>query len=241
LEGQWVGTVEVADDLIFARAELIRSWTGLSGSLRLQGMGELALVWWSGISDDLVFEMEGSGEEFIASGRVSRDGLTGTLNRGGERVPFHLHRIAQLDPRRLQDFAGTYFAEPDWVRPVYVCGDVLGLNQLVAVYGKTGARKALFPINENSFFFGPGFLIPDPMEGRVTFLRDADGRPDRLLWEGSGFTPTIGERLPGESSTPLAQSPGAARCERLSGPVSSSSSATATSRKSWGDFGLRSR
>ena len=65
---------------------------------------------------------------------------------------------------------------------------------------KNGGRKALFPLSESTFFFGPGFLIPEPVEGTVTFLKGMDGR-SYLVWNEYGWDVMVGQRV-GEAAQP---------------------------------------
>lgn len=53
---------------------------------------------------------------------------------------------------------------------------------------------ALFARSENSFSFGPGYLIPEPSEGTLTFLGVREGRASHLLVEQTGVEPEIARR-----------------------------------------------
>jgi hypothetical protein len=84
-------------------------------------------------------------------------------------VPFELHRTLEVDRRLLAATAGTYKRRGGELRSIEDCTGELGWQQLIYV-DRSGGRKALFARPENSFSFGPGYLIPEPSEGTLTFL-----------------------------------------------------------------------
>lgn len=220
LEGRWVGTVKTEDDWLLARVELRNTWNGLYGRMYLQGRGEWTLVRSYSKSDERVFEMRRGDEQFVIAARATHDEIVGHSDWGSERVNVHLRRLVQLDPRLVRSYLGTYGLGSDWIRSIEVCTAELGWDQLLYVDHRTGARKALFPISQNTFFFGPGFLIPLPIEGTVTFLDVQNGRPEQLLWEQAGAPARIAERISSDPQTEakqIARRPGSARCPPFSG------------------------
>src|SRR5712664_4454394 len=78
-------------------------------------------------------------------------------------------------------------------RSIEDCTDELGWQQLIYV-DRSGGRKALFPKSEDSFYFGPGYLIPGPIEGTITFLGAMEGRAGYLMVEQAGSEPEIARR-----------------------------------------------
>src|SRR2546425_6883516 len=64
-EGQWVGTLDAGNDLLFMRAKFNRTWAGTAGTLDLLGTGRLALAKSSYASTDVFFLMK-LGEEAYA-------------------------------------------------------------------------------------------------------------------------------------------------------------------------------
>jgi|GEM_PF-2653743 len=195
LEGLWIGTAEVGDDLLLMRAEFERTPTGLSGMLHVQATGELTLVSFSDSSGKVLLEMKRADEDFVVVAGLRQGALVGHLHRGPMRMPFRLHRIVSVDPELLAAYTGTYQIGSDSVRSIEDCTDELGWEQLIYFDHESGGRKALFPISENTFFFGPGYFIPDPVEGTVTFLNEKGGRPKNLLWDQAGSTARIATRI----------------------------------------------
>lgn len=215
LEGQWVGTV--GEDFRFMRGEFASTWSGQSGSLHLRETGELTLVKTRRIGNETFLDMKRGDEEVVFSGHLTRDTMIGYVDWAAGRTRFQLHRIVPVDRRRLGAYLGSYRVGSEWVRSIEDCAAELGSDQLIYVNPKNGARKALFPISESTFFFGPGFLIPDPVEGTVTFLMGEDGRVQNLLWEQAGSSVVIAERAePGEDQR-VARRDDAPRCRPLPG------------------------
>lgn len=216
VEGRWVGTF--GDDFQFIRGEFASTWKGQSGSLHLQGIGELTLVESRQIGDEILLKLRSGGEDVVFAAHLSRDAMSGYIDWPPGRTKFQLHRIAPTDRRQLAAYVGTYRLGSDWVRSIEDCASELGSDQLIYIDHRTGARKALFPISETTFFFGPGYLIPLPVEGTVTFLLGPNGRAQNLLWEQAGLTAAIAERAdPGQEPQrmPMARRDSPLHCKPL--------------------------
>jgi hypothetical protein len=193
LPGFWVGTLEVGGDLRFVRAEFAPARSGMTGSLHLVGAGDMTLVRASESDGSVGFEMRRGDDEFIFVGAFRADAIVGRVHHAGKQVPFELHRTLEVDRRLLAAYAGTYKRPSGELRSIEDCTGELGWQQLIYV-DRSGGRKALFARSENSFYFGPEYLIPEPIEGAVTFLGGADGRASHLLVEQTGVEPEIARR-----------------------------------------------
>lgn len=186
LRGVWVGTLEVGGDLKFIRAEF---HSGVKGTLHLEGAGDLTLVRASESSSHAYFEMRRGNDEFVFVGAFREGSITGSVHHAGQQLPFALYRTLEIDRRLLDAYAGAYGDS----RSIEDCTDELGWQQLIYV-GRSGGRKALFPESEDSFYFGPGYLIPGPIEGTITFLAATEGRAGYLMVEQAGSEPEIARR-----------------------------------------------
>jgi hypothetical protein len=186
LDGVWVGTIELAGDLKFIRAEF---GSGLAGTLHLAGGGDLELVRASESGGQVFFEMRRGDGVFVFAGALRQDSIVGHVYHAREVLPFKLHRTIEIDRRLLDAYVGEYDS-----RSIEDCTDELGWQQLIYVDHRSGGRKALFPSSESSFFFGPGYLIPGPIQGTITFLGAAEGRASHLLVDQAGWEPRIAKR-----------------------------------------------
>jgi len=193
LQGLWVGTLEVGGDLKLIRAEFARARSGMRGALHLAGAGDLLLVRASESSSHAYFEMRRGDDEFVFVGAFREESIVGRVHHGGEQVTFELHRTLRIDPRLLDVYAGTYLQRNGDSRAIEDCTDELGWQQLIYV-DRSGGRKALFPSSENTFYFGPGYLIPGPIEGSITFFGATEGRASQILVEQAGWEPEIAWR-----------------------------------------------
>jgi hypothetical protein len=186
LRGVWVGTLEVGGDLKFIRVEF-RS--GVKGTLHLEGAGDLTLVRAGESSSHAYFEMRRGLDEFVFVGAFQKGSFTGSVHHAGQQFHFALYRSLEIDPRLLDAYAGAYGDS----RSIEDCTDELGWQQLIYV-DRSGGRKALFPESKDRFYFGPGYLIPGPIEGTITFLRAREGRAGYLMVEQAGSEPEIARR-----------------------------------------------
>jgi len=186
LRGVWVGTLEVGGDLRFIRAEF---HSGMKGTLHLEGAGDLTLVRKSESSNHAYFEMRRGHDEFVFVGTFRVGSITGSVHHAGQQFPFALYRTLEINRRLLDAYAGAYGDS----RSIEDCTDELGWQQLIYV-DRSGGRKALFPKSEDSFYFGPGYLIPGPIEGTITFLGAMEGRAGYLMVEQAGSEPEIARR-----------------------------------------------
>src|SRR6266849_194856 len=119
LQGHWVGTF--GDDFRFVRAEFVSTWSGQSGSMYLEGTGELTLVKSRRIADEILIELKRGDEDVAFVGRITRDVMVGHLDRAPARTSLQLHRIVPVDRRRLAAYVGTYRLRSDWVRSIEYC------------------------------------------------------------------------------------------------------------------------
>jgi len=194
LEGHWVGSLDVGEDLLFMRAKFSRTRTGLAGTLDLFGTGRLFLAKSSFLASEVFFAMTRGDQAYAFTANSQNGSMVGQLHGNRERGSFKLRRVVEVDQKVIHSYVGTYRVGSDWIRAIEDCVDPWGTHQLVFVDPKNSGRKALFATSENTFFFGPGFLIPEPVEGMVTFLKARDGRP-YLLWDQEGSEVMMGEPI----------------------------------------------
>src|SRR5438046_3920761 len=69
-------------------------------------------------------------------------------------------------------------------------------NHLWFIDSRTRHTRFLYPSSETSFFSCPSIGIPFPVELRVTFLKNKQGKVSGLIWKENGSRPITGKRLP---------------------------------------------
>ena len=95
LPGAWVGTVESHGERKLLRAEFVRRRSGLTGTLHLDGAGDLSLRRAGESSSRVLLETgTAGGDEVVFVGVFRRDSIVGRVDQAGEKLPFELHRAA---------------------------------------------------------------------------------------------------------------------------------------------------
>ena len=93
--------------------------------------------------------------------------------------------ISSVDEARLREYAGTYRWDPNAFVYLQMWSELSGSNQLVA-FDESGEVRTLYPTEPDRFFAGPGAAVPDAVESRIEFQRDAGGRVASLTWSRDG-------------------------------------------------------
>jgi uncharacterized protein len=94
----------------------------------------------------------------------------------------------------LREYQGTYRWSSDSTLYLQLWSEFSGKNQLVA-FDESGDVRTLYPVSRDRFTLGPGAAVPSPVEGNVTFRRDASGRIVSLEWERIGGAKRAAERV----------------------------------------------
>ena len=87
-----------------------------------------------------------------------------------------------IDDQSLRKYVGTYEWGPNHLVYLQTWSEFTGKNDLVA-FDDCGEVRTLFPAEGGRFVTGPGAGIPDPVESRIEFSRDASGRIVSLSWQ----------------------------------------------------------
>ncbi|MBI4463679.1 MAG: hypothetical protein HY647_03145, partial [Acidobacteria bacterium] len=92
----------------------------------------------------------------------------------------------------LEKFSGVY--ELTAKKLVYIQPWPGGEGKLA--YSQEGGQlRALFPVSENVFSAGPGLLLSTPVEVKITFLRNSQGKVTRLIWKQDGRADRAARKL----------------------------------------------
>ena len=116
--------------------------------------------------------------------------LVGTLllaTAAGAAITRSLQRplTLTLDEATLAEYAGAYQWEPNAFVYLQKWAELSGKNQLVA-YDESGEVRTLYPTATDRFFAGSGAAVPELIESRIEFQRDAGGRVTALTWSREG-------------------------------------------------------
>lgn len=166
IEGRWAGNLVFDNAIRFVVAEFGTDGSQLAGKLDGKELEH--------------FHMDGTRVTFTlpdtkVEAKLDGDVLTGSATSADKSGTLALARIAAIDPAACDGFAGTYHISKDHVVSISHVGDYL-------FYYDSAKQQSglLFPSSTNTFFAGPGRLMPLPVQIRVTF---EDGG---LVWEEEG-------------------------------------------------------
>ena len=97
----------------------------------------------------------------------------------------------------LRNYVGTYEWGPDHFVYLQMWSEFRGKNDLVA-FDESGEVRTLFPAEGGQFVAGPGAAIPNPIESRIEFSRDASGMVVSLRWQQSDSVARTARRIENE-------------------------------------------
>ena len=104
--------------------------------------------------------------------------------------------IRPVDQRALRPFAGVYQWGPDAFLYLQMWEEFSGFGtpQLVA-FDEAGDVRLLYQTDDDEFFTGPGAAVPDSIESRIAFQRDAGGQIVSLTWQREGAASRTARRV----------------------------------------------
>lgn len=97
----------------------------------------------------------------------------------------------------LRKYVGTYQWGPDRFVYLQMWSEFRGKNDLVA-FDESGEVHTLFPAGDGRFVTGPGAAVPEPVESRVEFDRDASGRVVSISWQRGNSVALMARRIENE-------------------------------------------
>jgi pimeloyl-ACP methyl ester carboxylesterase len=104
--------------------------------------------------------------------------------------------IRPVDERALRPFAGVYQWGPDAFLYLQMWEEFSGFGtpRLVA-FDESGDVRLLYQMADDRFFTGPGAAVPDSIESRIAFQRDAGGHLVSLTWQPEGAASRTARRV----------------------------------------------
>jgi hypothetical protein len=131
LPGIWVGTLRVSGEPRLVRAEFIPAGSGLTGTLHLEGAGDMNLVRASESDGSVGFEMSRGDEEIIFIGAFRAGSIVGRVHHAGEQMAFELRRMVEIDGRVPRAVVGTYLRPDHGFRAIVDSTCEAGWQQLI--------------------------------------------------------------------------------------------------------------
>lgn len=127
--------------------------------------------------------------EMTFSGEYDGSQLRGQVDENGQTDSFTLLRLFSESNGTLDNFLGTYQFESGEsllinLAPEYSSSGLYFFGQgLMVTHFGTGAIRALYPADKDTFLVGRARAIGYPFQEQITFQRDATGKVSGLTWQ----------------------------------------------------------
>ena len=191
LRGQWLGGFTQPDGAIesllidFDAAKLGIEPRTAAWSMIVNQNGETTGFSAVGKANDPFAEIE-------FAGAFSEGYLSGELIWDGQKSPVTFVPIVSVEPAVLEKYEGLYSFEsgPESgrslsiiVSPSFSAGGLQFFSQtLMMTDFESGALRALYPVDKNTFLIGALRVVGAPFNGRIQFDKDDQGNVQGLLW-----------------------------------------------------------
>lgn len=123
------------------------------------------------------------------SGEFADSQITGQIEANGQKDSFQLLPLITVSKAALNVFPGTYQFESGEsllinLAPEYSSSGLYFFGQgLMLTHFGTGAIRALYPVDNDTFLVGAARAVGYPFAEQVTFLRDTNGNVTGLTWQ----------------------------------------------------------
>ena len=193
LEGDWIGGLDFGNSWEAVNLHLKSAGRDLTGTIDFPERGRMAVAINRVVVENSRVHIDWKAESGLANlnGQFKDDTITGEVELGQTKASFGFVRIANVDAKIYDQYAGSYQLSHD--RFVYV--GINNANELRFVDSKTGRTGSLYPSSETTFFLGSTVDIPYPIEGRVEFLKK-NGEVTGMTWRENGAPAVSGKRIP---------------------------------------------
>jgi len=193
LEGDWIGGIDFGKEWQSVRFSFKSEGATIKGTLDFPQQNRVGLTLNRVVFESPHVHIEWQGRTAVAvfDGVLEGESISGEFVQGERKGKFGMVRVIKVDPGLNEEYSGSYQLSPDRFIDMGPIGDHIRF-----VDSKTRQTRYLYPSSETSFFSGPSIGIPFPVELRVTFLKNKQGKVSGLLWKENGSGPITGKRLP---------------------------------------------
>ena len=193
LEGDWTGGIDFGREWQPVRFSFKSEGATIKGTLDFPQQNRTGLALKQVIFEFPHVHIEWQGRTAVAGfdGVLEDESISGEFVQGERKAKFGLVRVARVDLKLNEEYSGSYQLSPDRIIDMGPIGDHIRF-----VDSKTRQTRYLYPSSETSFFSGPSIGIPFPVELRVTFLKNKQGKVSGLIWKENGGRPLKAKRLP---------------------------------------------
>jgi len=193
LDGDWIGGLDFGKEWQPVNFSFKSEGETIKGTLDFPKQNRVGLPLNSVVFESPHVRIEWQGKTAVAvfDGVLDGDSISGEFVQGERKAKFGLVRVAKVNPRLNEEYSGSYQLGPDRFIEMGPIGDHIRF-----IDSKTRLTRYLYASSETSFFSGPSIGIPFPVELRVAFLKNEQGKVSGLIWKENGSRPISGKKLP---------------------------------------------
>ncbi|MGI8838035.1 MAG: alpha/beta hydrolase family protein [Pyrinomonadaceae bacterium] len=181
-DGHWVGTLKLNGAQERVDADFKTGQGEVKGTINFPlKQQSFTLSKFSLVASGMDFEWQDQTGVVVFNGQVTDGIISGEVRQPGTQGTLQLVRTAKIDAKIYDDYSGLYEISPNKLITI-----ALFPPGPVYVDYETGRTGALFPLSDNTLFGGPAFILPAPMEVRITFFRNSRGEVTALTFHQNG-------------------------------------------------------
>ena len=193
LEGDWIGGIDFGSEWQAVGFSFKSEGATIKGTLDFPQQNRIGLALKRVVFESPHVHIEWQGRTAVAvfDGVLDGESVSGEFVQGDRKGKFGLVRTAKVNLRLNEEYSGSYQLSPGRIIDMGPIGDHIRF-----IDSRTRQTRYLYPSSETSFFSGPSIGIPFPVQLRVTFLKNKQGKVSGLIWKENGGHPITGKKLP---------------------------------------------
>jgi pimeloyl-ACP methyl ester carboxylesterase len=181
-DGHWVGTLRFQDQQERVDVDFKSEQGEVKGTISFPLKEQnFVLSKFSVATSRLAFEWQDPTGTVVFRGQLTDGMISGRVHQGQTQGTLQLVRTAKIDPQTYGEYAGLYEVSPNKLitialfppGPIYVDHD-------------TGRTGVLFSLSNDTLFGGPVFILPAPIDVKITFVRNSAGEVKELVFHQTG-------------------------------------------------------
>ncbi len=136
---------------------------------------------------NLHFEIPGEAENFVFDLVFQDSALQGRVRKGRVSGEAQFLQIVQVDKDILDKYLGEYYLESKRYISIFRLSQQGEEGEFSFYDSETGRVGSLFALSDTSFFSGPSFTTPFPVDIKAEFVVENSGEVSGLRWERGSF------------------------------------------------------
>ena len=188
LTGEWIGQIDFGGQWQRINFHFTAANGEIAGTLDLpqQGRNGLPLKSITLESARLRIEWQGRSGLAIYAGEVVDQWISGDFTQGDWKGKFRVVRVANAlaNPALYGEYAGSYQLAPN--RFIDLAPFSENEDRPIFFDSRTRRTGVLYALSDTEFFSGASYGVMFPMDIRVTFVRNKQGKVSGLKWRENG-------------------------------------------------------